>query len=391
MSSSPGSWVFYLANSSDLSRINPLGTATARKLSLQFNRPGSFEATIPIDSDIAMRVAKRSTCVIAERNGRVVWSGDVTAISDDAGARTSQITATGWLEELDQRYVRSADLNLAPIGSTALLQYAGNNTAWAASHPTDADLVSLLVTAVNGQRDTASAVRPTHVNPASVVGYDSVSGTMVGVPTGTGISTTQRTRTYNVGDNYGQSIRELSDIEDGCDLILDPATRVLFARDNTAFADRTGAHFSLGTASDNLQGAVRNDDGLQLFNRISTVTSGGVVAVADDVDAINAAGIMLEYWTSLSDVVDVNIAGAYANAELVYRRYGVVTYSLTPSPAGEVPRMWDDFELGDKVYFSVDAGRFKVTKQAVRVFSLDIDIDEAGNEVVGELGVSPAT
>lgn len=389
MSAEPGSWEFFLAASSDLSRIGLLNTTTSRQLTLEFNRPGSFSASVPIDDPIAFFLKNRSTAVVAERNGEVVWSGALTSIVDDAAERTTQIVATGWMEELDHRNVHPADLHPTFLSANGLLQHTGSFLQWASGHPTDADIVSVLIGAANIQVDTTDTARPTHVTSISPVVVPTAGHPVAteGIP---GISTTPRTRTYNVGDNYGQSIRELSDIENGCDLILDPATRLLLARDNTAFVNRTNVHFSLGATSTNLVGAVRTADGTRLMNRITVAGSGPGLAVADDVAAIDDAGVMLEEWDSLSDVSDAIILGAYANAELVFKRYGVTTYQVTPMPTGTVPRLFDDFDLGDQVYFSVDAGRFNVSRQAIRVFSATISVDESGNESVGELGVSPS-
>lgn len=360
MSAPPGSWEVYLARSSDLSRLGLLD-ATSRHLELVYNRPGTFSGTVPIDSQIALLMQRRSTCVIAERGGDVVWSGAITSIVDDAAARTTQITATGWMEELDHRFVRQGDLD----AGLSAAQNTGN---------TDTSIIGLLVSAVNAQTDAEGATRPTHVYSSD------------------GTSTTTRARRYQVGDNYGQSIRELSNIEDGCDLLFDPLSRTLYCRDNTAFTDQTGVHFSFGAdAGSNLESATRADDATAMANRVSVVSQGGVVAAADDPGAIDLAGVMLEEWDSLSDVPDVSIVAAYANAELVYKRYGVTTYQIKPMSAGDVPRLWDDFQLGDKVYFSVDVGRFSVSRQAIRVFSVTIDIDEAGNEIVSELGTTPAS
>lgn len=392
MSSTPGRWQFSLASSADLSIIGPLVHATGRTLSPEFNRPGTFSATLPIDSPVAALVHRRSTCIIAERNGVPKWSGAITSIVDDAAARTTQIAATGWQEELDHRFVRQEDIAIDASGVRGMLHATGDTTKWdnVNGFPTDASIVAALVAAANSQQDTSGSTRPTHVT-APAISYDPSTGVYV-ASRPTGISSTARSRSYKVGDNIGQSIRELSDIEDGCDLIFDPVKRFLLPRSNTAFVDRTSVHFSLGAdVGTNLQAAVRTDDGTTVANRVTVAGSGSVVVPADDTAAINDAGVMLEEWDSISDVSDATIIGAYANAELVYKRYGITTYSLTPMPAGTVPRLYDDFELGDQVYFSVNAGRFNVVGQAIRIFSASITIDDAGNEVVGELGVSPAS
>jgi hypothetical protein len=197
-----------------------------------------------------------------------------------------------------------------------------------------------------------------------------------------------RTRAYHVGDNYGNSIRELTTIENGGDLKIDPLTRVLSVVPPTAYADRTEVKFGFEVEPHNLADAVETDDGTNLFNRENVVTSGGIVAYADDQDAILRAGVMLEEWNSISDVSDVNIAGAFANAELVVKRSGLTSYQLTPNSYNDLPRPYDDFEWGDKAYFSVDKGAMQISNQAVRLFAGTINYTDEGDEVISELEVA---
>jgi hypothetical protein len=102
-------------------------------------------------------------------------------------------------------------------------------------------------------------------------------------------------------------------------------------------------------------------------------------------------GIMLEEWITLSDVTQTAILSEYANGEVAYKKYGVTTFAIKPMAVGNVPRLFDDFDLGDRVYFSVNRGRFQVDMQAVRVFTATVDIsDETGDEIWGEIGTSPS-
>jgi hypothetical protein len=156
----------------------------------------------------------------------------------------------------------------------------------------------------------------------------------------------------------------------------------------TSYADLVDVKFGWGIDPSNLSDVIETGDGTNLFNRENAVTSGGIVTVADDPDAISRAGVMLEEWNSLSDVADINIAAAYANSELVVKRDGLVTYQLTPKPYGDLPRPYDDFDWGDKCYFSVDQGAFQVDNQAVRMFAGTINYSDEGDEIVSELEVA---
>lgn len=354
MSANPN-YVLSLASSETMDQLISLDGATSRQLQLLFNKPGSLSLTLPIDSDAASLVALRSVCAFVTRNDVAVWSGACTSIVDDAAAGTTQCTFTGWLEELDHRHVRSSE-----VSSLSFTNIVGGQIA------------SSLISTVNAQQDSSGTTRPTHITMGDVG------------------DTQQRTRSYKSGDNFGQLIRELIEIENGFDVAIDPLTRTLSTRAPTAFTDRSEVKFGFGVAPNNLENVTVTRDGTSLFNRENVVAANGAIYSVDDAESIDQASVMLEEWLSLGDVGDGTIASAYAAGELAYKRFGIVTYSIKPLSYGDVYRPWDDYVLGDKVYFSANRGRLQIADQAVRVFSIAIDIDDDGNEVISELGVSPS-
>jgi hypothetical protein len=344
---------FDLVDANTMQPVFALADATGRSLKPAFNGPGTFSCQMPLDSEAAYYVANRSVGVLINRNDRPIWSGGVTNISKNAASNALSLTATGWLEEFDHRYVRKSE--------EAALIFSG---------ATSGAIIQALVAACNAQIDTDGNVRPLRAS----FGYQS--------------DTQTRNRSYHVGDSYGASIREMTVVENGCDLRVDPLTRKIVVTAPTEYVDRMDLRFGWGVLPYNLSDATETDDGTNLFNRENTVTSGGIVTSADDPEAIDRAGVMLEEWVSLSDVSDVNIAAAYANAELVVKRHGLTTYQITPELYGDVPRPYDDFEWGDKCYFSVDQGAFQVENQAVRIFAGTINYTDQGDEVIAELEVA---
>jgi hypothetical protein len=352
----PKPWIFSLVDSSDLSTLAILRSGSGHSLDLEYNRPGTFRMTLPIDDPHAYRVERRSTAIIAARPPRTIWSGPVTMMEESVGGGEDvlNITCTGWFEESDHRHIWPSDL---PVNF---------------ENQVGGVIASSLINIINAQEDTAARPAPLHIRP----GWYS--------------DTQLRSISYDSGQNIGSAIRDLMTIENGFDILTDPLTRQINFRDNTEYEDRTSVHYGYGVFPGGLQLAKRTTDGIALANRMSVVSSGGVVVPADDQDAIDFADVMLETWESLSDVGDTNIVAAYANAELVYRRYGVTTYDITPMSHGDLPRLFDDFELGDQIYFSVNRGRFQLSRQAVRVFSASIGFDNAGNEIVRSIGVSPS-
>jgi hypothetical protein len=345
--------LFDLVNANDMSLLYPLTHAYGRSLKPVFNGPGTFSFTLPLDAEEAYFVANRSTGAKITRNDQVIWSGGVTNIVKSAQANTMSVTATGWLEEFDHRYVRKSE--------EAALTFAS---------AFDGLIAQALVNACNAQTDTFGIVRPVRVI------FDDFS------------ARTNRTRSYHVGDNYGASIRELTTIENGGDIKIDPVTRAMRFVANTEYADRPNVRFGYGTDPNNLADANETSDGTNLFNRENAVTSAGIVASTDDREAIERAGVMLEEWVSLSDVSDVNIAAAYANSELVVKSHGLTTYQLTSAPFGDLPRPYDDFDWGDQAYFSVDKGAMQIEKQAVRIFAGTINYSDEGDEVLAEIEVA---
>lgn len=346
-------WKIELVRSSDMASINALDYAFT--LSLVYNRPGSFNMTIPLDEEVAYEISKHATGIRCTRNGVAKWSGEVITTPKNASAMTLGVTALGWLDQLNHRPVRASE--------EASLTFTAQ---------TGGSIAQALVTSVNAQQDTGGTIRPTAIT------------------FGTHTDTQVRTRSYKRGQNYGQAIQELSDVDNGFDMSVDPVTRQLSTKPPTDFQDRTGVIFGYNVEPNNLADITENDDGSTTAERVTFVGGNGVIVAADDPVAIVAhGGFMRDEWLSISDVSDTIIIGAYANSELVYRRYGTKTYDFQVQPYADIPRLFDDFELGDKVYLSADAGALQLDRQAVRIFSVTIEVDTQGNEIMSQIGTAP--
>jgi hypothetical protein len=346
-------WSASLARTSNMEPIDSLPYAFS--FTPIFNRPGSFSMGMPLDDDIAYQVVKHSTCVVCERNEATKWSGSIVNVVKDPASMTLTMTAVGWLDGLNQRYLWAEDEPLTSFVNV----------------PSGA-IITALIEIVNSHRNSAGSLMPTPFRTFSVN------------------DTQLRTRTYKRGQSVGQAIQELVDIENGVDVYVNPSTRAITTQPPTAFADRVNVLFGYGSEPHNLANAPQTDDGSSTAEYITTVGANGVAVAADAPDLIVAhGGFVREDWVALSDVNDPGIIGAYGNSELVYRGNGQVTYDLKPLSYGDVPRLYDDFELGDKVYLSVSAGAQQVERQALRVFSVGIEVDANGNEVVNQIVVTP--
>jgi hypothetical protein len=344
-----------LARSSDYTTLDDLSSAITRSYQPVFNKPGSFTVSVPIDAPPAYLFKKWVTCLTHTRNGRMVWSGPCTSIQRSGSGRSVTATFSGWMSELDRRYVwKSEESDLIFTSTVGGL------------------VIKALLEEANAKQDSSGATQPTHLTFGSAFDWQ------------------VRTRAYKAGSSYGSNITELLEIEDGCDLYIDYLTRKITTKDPADYSTRNDARFGYFTAPNNLADFQETDDGMSQFNYESVVGSSGFTATADDVDAIREAGVMLENWTTLSDVTDPTILGAYANAALVYDRYGIQTYQVTPQQYGDIPRLHDDFELGEACFISADYHSLQLDQQKVRVFTADVSYDQNGNEIINSLGFSPA-
>lgn len=355
-------WSFDLCHSSDLSLIAPVKDVVGdRTLSLFYNKPGSFSVTTPIDCAVAMAVSKLSTCIVArvkwfdgttEVGRKTAWSGPVFTIADNVPEDTTTITALGWLEELEHRFLAARVFYNAQVGGAI-----GQD----------------LITKANALSDSNGGVRPTHL------AYETNTDTQV------------RTRTYEIGQNIGAAMRELSEVENGYDIIVDNERRAVTFRDPTGFTVRPKALFGYRRPPYNLASVGRVEDGGKKANSILVQGANGIPFVADDTDDMDQIGIMMQDYKTISDTSGPDILGAYANAELVYNAALVNTLTLKPvdpMPSVQVPRLFVDFDLGDQVYASVNRGRLVLEKQACRVFGITMNFDREGNPLIQSFDIN---
>lgn len=231
----------------------------------------------------------------------------------------------------------------------------------------DGKIAEALVRLANRQTDSSETTRATHLTPVAV-------------------STTKRTRTYQIGQNIGAAIRELSEIENGFDIEIDYTTRNITFASNTSYTDRTTISYGYRAFPNNLDDVIVNDDGTSKANSIN-VQGAYIIGNADDPTDIADVGIILEDWLSASDIQNEQIVGAYANEEIVFRKDGLVTISAKPTLGAFMPFI--DYDLGDKVYITATRGRLQLDRQAVRVFSCSITWNNQNEPVLDELGLTP--
>lgn len=362
MSSQP-QWLARLVDATTMENLVYLNRARSRVFNPVYNRPGSFTAQVDIDSEPAMLVEEHSTAIMLERNGEAVWSGPVFSTTDSADGSNdvTNITAMGWFEEINHRYLWAQDEPDAVFTDNTK---TGGEISF--------ELLRFLINRTLSDGSPA----PIRLRP------------------GASTDTQVRSRSYKRGQNIGAAVTELIDIENGMDIDVDPILRTLNTRPPTSFVDQDKVHFGYKTAPNNVAAIGRQKDGMKTVNSyVSTGNNGIYIEGIDDPEVIGEQGVVLEGQISLSDVGDRTIVTAYSVAELEFFKRGGITLSVTPKslPGGKnIFRLYDDFFLGDQVYFSCDRGRVQYSRQPMRVFGATISIDDEGNENLSELQITVA-
>ena len=341
--------------------LGDLGNASNKALDLGNNRPGAARFALPADDDMSYEIfhgdpvratLQRSLMVL--RDKEILWSGFLTSMSGEFPSDGDKLnwTALGWFEQLNYRELE-ADLN-----------FIGNNPATGVPW-TDADIAYGLLNQANLQD-------PTWIS--------------IGLASGPRVN---RERVYKIGQKIGPAIHDLSQIENGFDYYVDPVTRELHIGGAGSPYVQRSCHFGYKWGPNNLSRMGVQEDGTATRNRIRTNGPGGI-GFMQDPTSIAANGVF-EETINLAEVYDPVILVAFAGAEVAIRAYPQIVYNITPFPAGSqrVPKIFDEYNIGEKIYFSAKLGAFQVDKQAARIFSVTIDIDPNGNEIISSLQISP--
>lgn len=216
-----------------------------------------------------------------------------------------------------------------------------------------------------------------------------------GITVGLAPSTATRTRTYKKYDNVGRAIQELSDIENGFDWTINPLTKVLDMYASRGSA-RPNVHFGYRSGPDNLVAIRRTIDGTGVTNYVIATGKYGS-GISSDSSSISQYGTF-EDVVSIGDFASSDYSStllAVSGAEVLLRKQPRQIYAIVPKPgnyssglSGDLtPEPFVDYNLGDTIYFSGKVGRLNVEAQAVRVFGLNVSIDDNGAERINEIKV----
>ena len=340
---------FELAKSSDLSRIGELTQARGRSLQLALNKAGAFSCTLPLDDQLTDAVAEVETCIIVTCDQEEIWSGPIWSINETVAAGTAslQIGAVGWLQTLDKRVVRPTWNNAQPITYT----------------DQDAGVIAFdLLARTNNDATLVSA--PNFLFP------------------GRADPTQLRTRTYQPWSGILSALNELTDIESGFDMLVDPVTREL------------NIYAMIGTVKDiifefpgDVTSVNRATDSGRITNYFTAYSQAPPQSVAD-FESISRLGLF-EEAQSLSDVFDVEILRAFAAGEILVkaRPLRIVTFQPIPESVERpyAPRVFRDYTIGDTIMLTANHGRVRFARQYLRIFSFTVNFPETGGAAVGDI------
>lgn len=375
-----------------------------RQLQPQLNSGGTVTGWTHLLDPKSALVQKHKTALRTDRNGKTVWSGPIFKTNEtsqeasgnnEEGQDQLQITAMGWLQNLNQRLIHTGAEFQSMLDGPNGIAWQEENGAYVPIGEDEA--TTLAYSATENPATTDAAIIFDLLDRANIDAPTGITrGNIYGEPV-------QRNLTLQRLQNLGQQITQLVNVEAGCDIYVDPVTRQMHlfgpgASSTPDIANGMGVDRGEGirfTYPGNCIQATRSGDGTQTANRMYGIGQFGV-GRADDVTSQSNLEGLFEAADSLSDVVDTNILIAYANVEVTVRAYPWTIITLTPrgltadddvNPG--VPRPYDDYFLGDIVYERVDRGSFQVgtddALQQCRLFGFTIGIDENGLEKVSQV------
>lgn len=346
-----------------LVKLGILDQVQNRQFNPAWNRAGSISfqirtnhpmASVILDQvdlgDIRGSVRK---CVRVRRNGEDLWSGPIWGITGALDAGTLNISCVGWIEKWQYEMLwQTADYSNEGLGES-----------------TDT-IVFGLMDLVNGQ----DLAHPLLIQPGSV------SGTMP-----------IRNRYYVRGQMLGPAVQELSDIEAGPDMNVDPVTRSLNLSAWDGYTTRDNIVLGYNWGPNNLKDVQWTEDPTQMINDMYVQSLGAPVGPIYDPVSQDKYGNFSQLVTLTN--ANQTILEPYAVSELIVLSNPLLTYTLLPHPRMNTdgPTLFDDYNMGDAIFFTAIKDAVEIKRQKVRVFGATVQLDDEGNETVTALQIVPPT
>jgi len=350
-------WQFFLAESTDMIPLVDIShECTGKSFTLSLNRPGSFNFTIPMFSNGAQFTEPSKYCVIAQKNDVIVWSGALWTKSEKFAAEKIELSAVGWFQYLMKRFITDASHTYTTVNQGVA---AFNLLALANAQTIDA------------------VTRPTWITAGSNTS-----------------TTTYTSKKFERWQNIGQEILNLTEVEAGFDFVIDPDTREMNISNWDDYLDNTNAHFAFNFGPENVVDVTRDTNADDMSNQ-TYVTGQYGTAESHDTNTTH----QIEYGIhqnviQINEVSDTAILAAISNAETAINSLPRVIINFDPHAEGmvqSIPHLFEDYNLGDKVYLTAKRDEEEILNQGIRLFGLTLTIDENGNEKVSSLQTTSQT
>lgn len=385
-------WRFALVESSNLDQITMLSQARGRSVQTIHNKPGGCSFQYPITADYAEYIEPWKTGIMAYRyNWRASvtagvpvwdekWSGFVYNIDEDISGNSMSVNAVGWLARLDKRVLRRQKIYTNQDDGDIILDLVDEMNLDPGPAPESYNFTPM-----------AGSSKLTLIDSGSKLPDDGVTGSyrsLLDAPLG-GVG---RNRTYEAYTTVLPEIYGLMDLENGCDLRVDPVTRMVNIYRKRQIVQEEAA-FGYKGAINNISQIGRQIDP---SSQINYMLVRGKTVVSQFAHDLVASGIYgpLEEVANLNEIASSGVLLAYAGGEIIVRANPKVTYAFTPfsyRPNGNIPEPFVDYDVGDRVYFSARKGnRIQIENQAQRVFGISVNIEDNGSEKMAPLQLAPS-
>ena len=393
---------------------------------MQLNRAGNASFHCYDKDDYSSMIRNRITSIVAYRNNAPKWSGMVVGTDYTASTGLIEVKVTGWLDMLRNRYFRPTYQKLTGTAAitqgsptivgtgtyfTGDLEVGDSITVGLASFTVLTINSNTSVTATSAAISTTSGLAVTKVSRGGAVTYTNVddgllihnildkaneqTGAMVGAASSTFITKGTRetgvVRTppkYEAWQEFGACIETLTDIENGRDIIIDPITRKLNVYGKIGEV-KSNLVFGYEAGPRNLRDFKLLEDSTRQWNREVVIGKDSVGAGFAENRGNMALNGIVEHIDSIPEVANTQVLSAFANAELAFHlRHSV--YEIMPKPwsknsDNDVPQPFEDYNIGDTGYFSVNTVRETIDTQAIRIFGFTVSIDDDGTETIDKI------
>lgn len=345
-------WKFFLADSSNLELQKDItGEARDKQISLSYNRSGSCSFTLPLNESNYDNTLSNNKAVVVIKNNSIVWSGPIWSRSIDFNEEKIEVNAVGWFEILMYRI--------------AYAPKTYSSATW-----TEGAIAFDLLDMANNDLDTW-------------------------ISQGTDTSTTPRTKQIETFMSIGEEIINLSDIEYGFDFYVDPETRELNIKEYNEFADNTNIAFGYNWGPNNVSNFVIEENGGEMRNRYIVAGGDGVAysypnSSGQPTSPSQLQNNLLIEVLQLTEQSDSTFLQAVANANGQIKEFPVTNLEISLKPFGKANPygIYEHFEVGDKIYFTIQkeiGKKLLILEYSPRIFGATINIDEEGREIVSSL------